>query len=144
MNDIEILTKSERLLLMAAAVHGLGPGTDLTRANAARVVNQALIWTGLSSDKIRQGWECPEANPIIEETYNALVRMTRELHRGKPGRNPERIDDALFEGGGNWGVPCDPNSPAAWPQFNSCRLTANGERIARELLERHPEYRKVR
>jgi len=44
MDDIEILTPTERLLLMAAAVHGLGPNTDLSRANTAKVIGQALQW----------------------------------------------------------------------------------------------------
>jgi hypothetical protein len=47
----------------------------------------------------------------------------------------------LFEGGGNWGVPGDPSRPACWPQYNACRLTTEGERVARELLDRHPVLR---
>jgi hypothetical protein len=150
MDDIETLTETERLLLMAAAVHGLGPGTDLSRANTARVVNQALLWLGVSPEEIRRGWEELETHkqgeqlenhPGSEAFYAALVRMTHQLLRGGPGRAPERAGPALFEGSGNWGVPGDPGCPASSPYFNSCRLTARGEQIARELLVRHPEYR---
>ena len=51
----ETLTETERLLLMAAAIHDLGPATDLGRANSARVVNQVLRWRGLSAEEITTG-----------------------------------------------------------------------------------------
>jgi hypothetical protein len=142
MDQRETLTETERLLLMAAAVHELGPATDLSRANTARVVNQVLSWRGLSAEEVGGGWRELECGPIHEEVYNALIRMTHQTHRAGPGRTPERPGAPLFEDGGNWGVPGDPNSPACWPQYNSCRLTAAGERVAREFLGRHPEYRK--
>ncbi|MCH8807025.1 MAG: hypothetical protein IH986_13170 [Planctomycetes bacterium] len=141
MEGIEMLTETERLLLMAAGVHGLGPNTDLSCANTARVVDQALRWLGLTAEEIRRGLNEPECHPVSEEVYNVLVRMTHQTHRDGPGPAPERPGKALFEGGGNWGVPGDASSPPAWPHFNSCRLTAHGERIALELLEQHPEYR---
>ena len=152
MDDLETLTETERLLLMAAAVQGLGANADLSRANTARVVNQVLRWRGLSAEEISRGWlELEErsvrkkrrkggySEPVHEEVYNVLVRMTRQM--GRVGRAPERPGEPLFEGSGNWGVPGDPKRPASWPHYNSCRLTAHGERIGQELLGRHPEYR---
>ena len=135
------LTEVEQQLLMAAAIYGLGPTADLGRANTARVVNQVLRWRGLSAAQINSGWRDEDCDPEHEAVYGALIRMTHEVHCQEPGRIPERWGEALFEGSGNWGVPGDPDRPACWPQYNSCRLTAEGERVARELLERHPEYR---
>jgi hypothetical protein len=127
---------------MAAAVHGLGPTTDLGRANTARVVNQVLLWRGLTAEQINAGWREQDCDPEHDEVYAALVRMTHQECRDGSFRPGERPGLALFEGSGNWGVPGDPNRPACWPLFNSCRLTAEGERLARELLEQHPEHRK--
>jgi hypothetical protein len=141
MDENETLTETEQLLLMAAAVHGMGPRTNLSYANTARVVDQVLRWRGLSAEEINNGWRQPECDPVHEEVYSALILMTHQKHSVGPGRAPGRPGVPLFEGGGNWGVPGDPSRPACWPQYNSCRLTAEGERVARELLERHPEYR---
>jgi hypothetical protein len=138
MDETEMFSEIERLLLMAASARELGPSSSLVRANTAKVVEQALLWLGLSGEDIRQGWAKPKRFPINEEVYNVLNRMTFQF----PDRAPERPGEVLFEGGGNWGVPGDPNCPAPWPQYNSCRLTRHGERIARLLLEQHPEYRK--
>jgi hypothetical protein len=137
MENIETLSDTERLLLLAAAMHGLGPHTELTHANTARVVDQVLRWRGISADEIRRGWREPENHPINQEVYDVLVRMTYQL----PCRAQERLGVPLFEGGGNWGVPGDPSQPACWPHYNSCRLTEHGERIAKELLARYPELR---
>jgi hypothetical protein len=137
------LTETEQQLLMAAALHGFGPNTDLGRANTARVVNQVLRWRGLSDEQILSGWWDEDCSPAHDAVYSALVRITHQTHRAGPGRPPERPGVALFEGGGNWGVPGDPDRPACWPQFNSCRLTAEGKRIARDLLAQHPEYQKT-
>ena len=142
MNGIDDLTETEQLLLMAAAVRALGPQTDLMYANTARVVNQVLRWRGLSDDEIRDGWPEHDRHPQHDQVYTALVRMVRVAQRGGKWRRPERPGIALFEGSGNWGVPGDPDQPPAWPHYNSCRLTAKGERLAQALLERHPEYRK--
>ena len=60
---------------MAAAVHGLGPDTDLSRANTARVVDQVLRWRGLNAEEIQSGWKELECDPVHEEVYNALIRM---------------------------------------------------------------------
>jgi hypothetical protein len=128
---------------MAAAVHGLGPNTDLTRANTAKVVGQALRWAGLVDDELREAWDAMEDHPAIDQVYGALIRMTLQTQRVGPGRPPERPGEVLFEGSGNWGQPGDPECPPAFPHFNSCRLTARGEQLARELLERYPQYRKT-
>jgi hypothetical protein len=139
------LTEVEQQLLMAAAVHGLDPTTDLTWANAARVVNQVLRWRGLTAEQINAGWrgeECEECGPEHGAVYAALVRMTHQRCQDGVFRSGERPGPALFEGGGNWGVPGDPDQPACLPHYNSCRLTADGARLAHSLLEQHPEYRK--
>jgi len=142
MEDHEPLTQNERLLLMAAAVNGLGPRTDLLSANTARVVDQVLRWRGLSAEEIRDGWRQDDCDPLHQDVYGALIRMTQMMHRAGGWRSPVRPGAALFEGAGNWGVPGDPSRPACWPKYNSCRLTAEGERLARSLLEQHPVYRK--
>jgi hypothetical protein len=147
MDEMDTLTEIEQLLLMAAATQGLGPGTDRGRANTVRIVDQALRWMGLTPEQVRQGWEQAwegeEPPSLNEDVYNALVRMTRQRCARGPDRPPERPGEALFEGGGNWGVPGDPSRPASWPHFNSCSLTAHGERLARALLGRYPAYREV-
>ncbi len=149
MNDARMLSETEKLLLMAAGVHGLGPGTDLGRANTARVVNQALLWLGVSREEIDRAWEALEADepeqqrdsrPSNEEVYDALIRMTWVRNCVGAGRAPEQGGTPLFEGNGNWGVPSDPTRPACLPHYNSCRLTEHGERIARELLTQYPRY----
>ncbi len=136
------LTEIEQQLLMAAAVHGLGTGTDLGRANTARIVDQVLAWRGLSGEQVRSGCQGEECDPTHDLVYSALIRMIHQKHREGPGRAPGRPGPALFEGGGNWGVPGDPDFPACSPRYNSCRLTAEGERLARLLLEGHSECRR--
>ncbi len=130
MDGTSDLTEIEQQLLMAAAVHGLGSDTDLGRANTARIVNQVLEWRGLSGEQVRLGWRDEDCDPFHDLVYSALIRMTHQKHREGAGRAPERQGPALFEGGGNWGVPGDPDFPACWAQYNSCRLTAEGERFA--------------
>jgi hypothetical protein len=130
MDDRETLTAKERLLLMAAAVQGLGPSTDIDRANTARVVDQVLRWLGISAGEIIRGWGEAAIGPIHQEVYNVLIRMTYQM----PDRAPERPGTPLFEGKGNWGIPGEPTRPACLPQYNSCRLTAEGEKRASELL----------
>lgn len=144
MNGSGDFTEIEQQLLMAAAVHGFGPNTDLGRANTVRIVNQVLQWRGLTADEIDSGWREEDCDAEHGAVYAALIRMTHQIHREGPGRAPERPGTALFEGGGNWGVPGDPECPACWPHFNSCRLTAEGERLARNLLDQHPQYRTAR
>jgi hypothetical protein len=135
------LTEIERLLLMAAAIHGLGPKTNLSVANADRVVGQVLEWAGLMDAEVREAWENPgmEYRPAIIRVYGALIRMTHQMHRGGSGRPPAKPGEVLFEGGGNFGTADDPQ---AFPHFTSCRLTARGEQLARQLLEQYPDYGK--
>ena len=61
---------------MAAAVHRLGPATDLGRANTLRVVNQVLRWRGLTAEQINAGWRHEDCDPEHGMVYAALVRMT--------------------------------------------------------------------
>ena len=72
------LTEVEQQLLMAAGVHGLGPATDLGRANTARVVNQVLRWRGLTAEQIDAGWQDEDCDPEHDAVYAALVRMTHQ------------------------------------------------------------------
>ena len=134
------LSEIEQQLLIAAAVHGLGPAADLSRACTARVVDQVLRWRGLTVERMQVGWPDGERDPEHEMVYAALVRMTHQKCPDGSFRPAERAGPVLFEGGGNWGVPGDPTCPPCQPEFNSCRLTAEGEQQARLLLEQHPEY----
>ena len=142
MGGVGDLTEVEQQLLMAAGVHGLGPATDLARANTERVINQVLRWRGLTAEQIDAGWQDEDCDPEHDAVYAALVRMTHQKCRDGSFQTGERPGSALFEGGCNWGVPGDPGRPPCWPHFNSCRLTAEGERLARSLSEQYPEYRK--
>jgi hypothetical protein len=145
--EIETLSETERLLLMAAAVRGRGPRSDIMHANTAKIVSQVLHWLGLSDEEIRRGWWESEAGERSVEcakhlaVYEVLIRMTQPLGRRGRWRPAERPGRPLFEGAGNWGVPG--KHPACSPLFNACRLTRRGERIARVLLARHPEYRET-
>lgn len=134
------LTNMERLLLMAAAVQGLGPQTDLSYANTALVVLQALKWSGLDSAEVREQWHQLARHPALDEVYEPLIHMTHQQVRDGGIRAAERPGPALFEGGGNWGSPGDPERRPCHPHFNSCRLTALGEQIALALLAEHPEF----
>jgi hypothetical protein len=113
---------------MAAAVHRLGPETDLTYANTARVMRQALHWAGLLHGEIETCFESYDDIPPVTQFYDALTSM---IHQ-------ERATEALFEGGGNWGGPG--LRPAA-AHFTSCRLTERGWSLAKQLLDLHPHYR---
>jgi len=114
---------------MAAAVHGLGPSTDLSTANTAKVMRQALHWAGLLHGEVEECFEGYDECPPVAEFYDALVSMM-------PWSNPDVV---LFEGGGNWG---GPGKPRAAAHFTSCRLTERGWVRAQELLERHEAYQK--
>jgi hypothetical protein len=130
----------EKLLLMAAAVQGLRPGIDMKYVNTARVVLKVLQWAGLDTKEVMDRWRTDEWHPSLNEVYQPLVRMT-QMQLFKGGVRPaERPGPPLFEGGGNWGVPGDPKRPAAYPHFNSCRLTETGDQLALQLLAEHPEY----
>lgn len=116
------------LLLMAAAVHGLGPSTDLRYANTVKVMRQALHWAGLLHGEIETCFESYDECPPVTEFYDALVSMM-------PQSNPAEV---LFECQGNWG---GPGGSRAAAHFTSCRLTERGWALANELLEQHPGYR---
>jgi hypothetical protein len=142
MGDANDLSEIEQQLLMAAAVHRLGPQTDLRRANTVRIVDQVLAWRGLSAEQRRAGWwDDGDSAPSHKAVYGVLIRMTEPVNNQGSWRAAKRPGLPLFEGGGNWGVPGNPNKPACWPHYNSCRLTNEGEQLARLLLDGHPEYR---
>jgi hypothetical protein len=112
--DPEALSEMERLLLMAAADHELGPDTDLSYANCARVVARVLLWEGLVDDEILAAWAESEYHPAIARCYGTLIAMIQH----------QPSSEALFEGQGNLGTP---ESPGAFPHFTSCRLTRLGQ-----------------
>src|SRR5262245_34977059 len=109
------LTEMEKLLLMAAAVHGLGSQIDITSANSAIVVLQAIQWAGLDNQEFRQQWNRDKPHSALDQVYLPLVRMTQQLCRDGSIRAAERPGPALFEGRGNWGVPGDPKHPPCDP-----------------------------
>ena len=143
MDEIETLTEVERLLLMAAAVQVSRPAGNVYKANTWRVVRQAGRWLGMSIEEANAAVHVPESHPIMLKVFEALVRMTSTAHDGERGHAPERPGEPLFEGAGNWGQPGDPEKPPADPPYTACWLTPHGERLAQQLLERHPEYRKT-
>ena len=117
------------LLLMAAAVHKLGPDTNLGYGpSTVKVMRQALHWAGLLHGEIKTCFESYDECPPTTEFYEALISM---MPQSKPA-------EVLFEGGGNWGGPWGPRASA---HFTSCRLTELGWSLANQLLERHPRYR---
>ena len=116
------------LLLMAAAVHDLGPRTDLKYANTAKVMRQVLHWARLLQGEVEECFESYDECPPVTQFCETLISMM-------PQSRPAEI---LFECQGNWG---DPGEPRASAHFTSCRLTERGWSLAIELLERHPRYR---
>src|SRR6185295_19847728 len=122
MNQDGPLSEMEQLLLMVAAVQGLGPNAPLT-ANASKVVGKALEWAGLMDEEVRAAWLNRESHPAIEQCYAVLIRMLRQILPGGVQQPPEKPGDILFEGAGNFGTSED---PPALPHFTSCRLTARG------------------
>src|SRR5947209_3144347 len=103
-SDLPPLTEMEQLLLMAAAAHGFGPDYDIRGANTAKVVLQAIRWAGLDSDAFWECWERLEWHSSADAAYKPLIRMTCIKCRDGSTRAAERRGEALFEGGGNWGV----------------------------------------
>ena len=123
------LDQSRQLLLMAAAVHNLGPelgSRDRFGANAFKVVRQALHWAGLYEGEVRAAFERYEESPEVTAFYDALVSMMPQGNAVEP----------LFEGEGNL---C--GKPRASPFFTHCRLTDRGWVAANQLLQLHPTYR---
>jgi len=113
---------------MAAAVHELGPRTNLKYANTAKVMRQALHWAGLLQGKIAESFESYNACPEVAQFYEAMIAMM-------PQSSPPEV---LFECGGNWGSSGEPPASA---HFTSCRLTKGGWSLAAKLLERYPNFR---
>jgi len=116
------------LLLMAAAVHRLGPQTNLSYANTMKVMRQALHWAGLLHGEIEERFESYDECPPVTQFYESLISMMPQ----------SRPTEVLFECGGNWGGLGEPRASA---HFTSCRLTERGWSLACQLLERHPRYR---
>jgi hypothetical protein len=114
----------ERLLVMAASLHGARPRGPI-HANCGRVLGQALLWAGLWNDQLNHHQFHDLEDPIIEEWYGALIRLTRHV----PG------SEALIEGFGNLG---SDTRPPAFPAFTACRLTAKGRELAERLFARCP------
>jgi hypothetical protein len=112
----------ERLLLMAALIHGGRPREEV-RANCMRVIRQALVWAGLWSDEMKHGSD-HTLHPVIDDWYQTLITMTRYLP----------TTEALIEGHGNLALP-------AFPHYTGCRLTARGRKVAKRLLAPHTEFR---
>lgn len=122
------LSEMQQLLLMAALTRGLHPKRKLT-ANCAGVVGTALRWAGLVTPEVKEAWNDDfNYHPVIRDCYGILIGMIQH----KPA------SEALFEGAGNFGTP---SHPITKPHFTACRLTELGVRVAKELLEQHPEYR---
>jgi hypothetical protein len=124
MHDTSGLTENQKLVLMAAAVHGLGPETDLMYANARRVVRQALVWQGYWDQELDAVWNPYDGSPALEAVYGALLSL---IKMGEP----------LFEGAGNLG---SDSLPSAFPDFVSCRLTTRGQAMAEQLLAEQPRF----
>ena len=136
MSDDDGLTEIERLLLMAAVVHDLGPQASLKHANGGKVVGQALLWAGHLDCELREAWESCEYYREIETFYATLIRMTQQVLRDGTTRPPIRPGPVLFEGSGNLGTP---EEPGAFPFFTAFHLTERGAQVGGLLLERHPQ-----
>ena len=65
-------------------------------ANTWRVVDQALLWLGLTAEEVKQGWATPESHPINEDVYNVLNRMTFQF----PNRAPCGLEKFYSKGQG--------------------------------------------
>jgi hypothetical protein len=109
----------ERLLLMAALIHGVRPREEV-RANCMRVIRQALIWAGLWKDGMHRG---SPLHPVVDDWYRTLIRMTQHLP----------ASELRIEGFGKLALP-------AFPHYTGCRLTPKGRKVAKRLLASHSEY----
>ncbi len=119
----------EKLLLMAAYLHGARPGAEI-RANCWRVLRQAMRWAGVLTQQIESDTRRDVDNPIIDDWYRALIAMTQVPE-------PEK----LIEGQGNLG---SATSPPAFPSYTGCGLTDNGWKLAQRLFAEHPQYQALR
>jgi hypothetical protein len=126
---LDELNEIQKRLLLAALVQNLRPGVPLT-ANCVLVVGTAIHWAGLLEYKqVAASFDDEDFQLSIKTYYGALI----ELIQHKP------IEEALFEGAGNFGTP---KEPKAHPHFTACRLTTLGEQMAETLLEAVSEPRK--
>jgi hypothetical protein len=76
---------------MAAAVHGLGPATDLGRGNTVRIVNQVLRWRGLTAERINVGWRDEDRDPEYEAAPTELDGSDTNRHSKPKCRAWRRI-----------------------------------------------------
>lgn len=115
------LNERERLLLMAAYLHGPGPEEELARANCWRVLREAMRWGGVLDEQVEAtGGQCD--HPVVEEWYTVLIGM---------------IDrEWLLRGAGNLG---GEEGQAAWPAYTGCGVTEEGRDLAERLWAEHPE-----
>ncbi len=125
MHTPDSLTPDQKLVVMAAAVHGLGPETALKYANARRVVRLSLIWKGFSGHALEAAWNPYDGSAVLNEIYRAMISLM-----------PHESDEPLLEGAGNVA-----GNPPAFPDFTSCRLTALGMELAEQLLSERPDLR---
>lgn len=143
MDDVERLTEVERLLLMSAYLWGFTSKRGSHSANTARVLRRTLRWLGLTPEEISQGiWEFEDDERsdhlrIIGAVYDVLIRMTRQGVSENAWRPQARPGTPLFDGFGNW---VEPDFTAS-PLYNGCKLTVDGDQLARQLLRRYSEYR---
>ena len=125
-----------------------GLATDLARANTGpRVVNQVLRWRGLTAEQIDAGWQDEDCDPEHDAVYAALVRMTHQKCRDGSFRPGERPGSALFEGGGNWGVPGDPECPPVLASLQLLPADCRGRAVGLVVVgavPRVPQERRTR
>jgi hypothetical protein len=106
------LGERERLLLLAAYLHGVRPGARI-HANCWRVLRQALFWAGLLDEQMESDTRHDVENPVIADWYRALISMVRQT--------PET--ERLIQGYGNLGS--GTHAPA-FPSNTGCGLTDKG------------------
>ena len=124
------LEERERLILMAAQMHGRSPDEAAERmtANCGKVLAQALVWAGLWTNQMRR--DMPGGNEYedstVQDWYDTLIAMTQVAS-----------DEALLEGRGNLGSP--DGDRAAAPTFTACRVTIRGRALAQEFFMEYPQ-----
>lgn len=126
------LTEDEKLLVMAAALCGDPPevvrGETHARANARRVLRQALFWGGLWNEQTRSALYKEDTDPVIEKWYRALIALCFPAEDGEP----------LMWGGGNLG---DDGLPPSAPAYTGFGLTEAGWQCAKRLFRERPHLR---
>ena len=130
---------------MAAAVHGLSGRTPTSgEADTARIVNQVLRWRGLSRARSIQGGGTRTATRTdAQRSYSSADRMTHQIHVEGPGRTPERQERHCSKARVTGSITGRPlKRRLAGLISTRPGLPPTGERLAHELSERHPEYRR--